>query len=128
MTTAAAAAEAVFAAHLAVILFNLGGLAAVPLGAAFGWRFVRIRWWRLVHLALLALVAVQAALGRACILTLWQARLEARAEPVPLIAGWVERLIFWPLPLWVFAVLYVVVLGLALALYRLVPPRREPSG
>jgi hypothetical protein len=128
MTTAPVAAEAVFAAHLAVILFNLGGLVTVPLGAAFGWRFVRIRWWRILHLVLLAAVAAQAVLGRACLLTLWQARLEARAEPVPLIAGWVERLIFWPLPLWVFAVLYVVVLGLALALYRLVPPRRKASG
>jgi hypothetical protein len=128
MTTAAIAAEAVFAAHLAVILFNLGGLFAVPLGAALGWRFVRIRWWRLGHLALLALVAVQAALGRACILTLWQARLEARAEPVPLIAGWVERLIYWPLPLWVFALCYALVFAAAVALYRLVPPRREPSG
>ena len=124
MTTAAIAAEAVFAAHLAVILFNLGGLFAVPLGAALGWRFVRIRWWRLGHLALLALVAVQAALGRACILTLWQARLEGSATAAPLLMRWVEGLVYWRLPLWVFAALYIVVFGYALALLRLVPPRR----
>ncbi len=118
------AADAVLAAHLAIILFNVLGLVAVPLGAACGWRFVRIRWWRILHLALLAAVAGQALVGRACVLTLWQAALTGPpAERTPLIMRWVGRLIYWRLPVWSFAVLYVVVLGYALALLRLVPPR-----
>lgn len=121
-----ALAEAVLAAHLAIILFNLFGLVAVPLGAARGWRFVHIAWWRLLHVALLAAVAGQALWGRACILTLWQDALAgAGAARAPLIAGWIDRLIYWPLPLWVFAVLYVAVFGYALALLWLVPPRRR---
>jgi hypothetical protein len=116
------AADAILAAHLAIILFNVFGLVAVPIGSACGWCFVRIRWWRVLHVALLAVVAVQAALGRACILTLWQARLEGASAPPPLIMGWVEGAIYWPLPLWVFAVLYAVVFGYALLLLRLVPP------
>ena len=121
--------EAVLAAHLAIILFNLFGLVAVPLGAMRGWRFVHIRWWRVLHVLSLAAVAAQAALGRACILTIWQYELaDATARPTPLIAGWIDRLIYWPLPLWVFAVLYVLVFGYALALLRLVPlqPRSKP--
>jgi hypothetical protein len=117
------AAEAILAAHLAIILFNLFGLVMVPLGAACGWRFVRIRWWRVLHLGLLAVVALQAAFGRACILTLWQARLAGSAAPAPLIVSWVDRLVYWPLPLWVFALVYLLVFGYAAALYRLVPPR-----
>jgi hypothetical protein len=116
-------ADVILAAHLAIVLFNLFGLVAVPLGALCGWRFVRIRWWRALHLALLAVVALQAALGRACVLTLWQAELEGAAAPLPLIVGWVDRLLYWPLPLWVFAILYVLVFGYAVLLYRLVPPR-----
>jgi Protein of Unknown function (DUF2784) len=116
-------AEAVLAAHLAIILFNLFGLVAVPLGALCRWRFVHIRWWRLLHLALLAAVALQATAGRACILTLWQAELEGGKAPPPLIMSWVDRLVYWPLPLWVFALLYVLVFGYALLLFRLVPPR-----
>jgi len=117
-------AEAVLAAHVAVILFNLFGLVAVPIGAVCGWHFVHIRWWRLLHVASLAVVAVQATLGRACILTLWQARLEGSATAAPLLMRWVEGLVYWRLPLWVFAALYIVVFGYALALLRLVPPRR----
>jgi Protein of Unknown function (DUF2784) len=118
----------VLASHVAIILFNLFGLVAVPIGAVCGWRFVHIRWWRLLHILLLAAVAVQALLGRACILTEWQGDLAgAGPHPAPLIAGWINRLIYWPLPIWVFAVLYVAVLGYALALLWLVPPRRLPA-
>ncbi len=117
-------ADAIFAAHVAIILFNLFGLVAVPIGAMCGWRFVRVRWWRVLHILLLAAVAVQALLGRACILTLWQAALAGAAQDrAPLIAHWVNRLIYWPLPIWVFAVMYLVVFGYALALLWLVPPR-----
>ncbi|HEY3909636.1 MAG TPA: DUF2784 family protein [Stellaceae bacterium] len=121
-----AAAEAILAGHVAIILFNLFGLIAVPIGALCGWRFVRIAWWRVLHIALLAVVAVQAVAGRACILTLWQAAMSgAAAAPTPLIMDWVDRLIYWRLPIWVFGALYLAVFGYALALFWLVPPRRN---
>jgi hypothetical protein len=118
----------VLAAHLGVILFNLFGLVAIPLGAWRGWPFVRIRWWCALHIAVLGIVALQALLGRACFLTLWEGELLERAGEAaasgPLIASWVSRLIFWPLPLWVFAALYVAVCFYALLLWRFVPPDR----
>jgi uncharacterized protein DUF2784 len=118
-------AEAILAAHIAIILFNVFGLIAVPLGALCGWRFVRVRWWRVLHLVLLGTVALQAVVGRACILTFWQAALaEGATSPTPLIMGWVNRMIYWPLPIWVFAALYLLVFGYALALLWLVPPAR----
>jgi hypothetical protein len=120
------AAEAILASHVAIILFNLFGLIAVPIGALRGWRFVRIAWWRVLHIAALAAVAVQAVAGRACILTVWQAEMSGAAtEPKPLIMGWVDRLIYWHLPMWVFAALYLAVFGYALALLWFVPPRRN---
>ena len=121
-------ANLVLALHAAIILFNVFGLVAVPIGAACGWRFVRIRWWRILHVLLLAVVAAQALSGRACILTEWQAALAgAAANPSPLIARVVDDLIYWPLPIWVFAVLYVIVFGYAVALFWLVPPDRTAS-
>jgi hypothetical protein len=120
-------ADIVLGFHLLVILFNLFGLVAIPLGGWLGWRFVRIFWWRALHVAILALVAVQAVLQQACFLTLWQAALMRRAgeaaSDAPLIVRAVHWLIFWPLPLWVFAVLYVAVCAYVLLLWRLVPPR-----
>ena len=92
-------ADAVLAGHVMIILFNISGLLVVPIGGLFGWRFVRIRWWRMLHVLLLAAVAAQALLGRACILTLWQAALNgAAAAPPPLIARFVNGMIYWPLP------------------------------
>jgi hypothetical protein len=119
-------ASMVLAFHVGVILFNLFGLVAIPLGAWRRWRFVRIFWWRALHLAILAVVALQALLDRACFLTLWQSALLQRAgeagSPAPLIERWVSRLIFWPLPLWFFAALYVGVSVYTLLLWRFVPP------
>ena len=120
-------ARAVLAAHVAIIVFNVVALVVIPLGAWLGWRFVRGFWWRALHLAILALVAVQALLARACFLTLWQSALERRAgeaaPSAPLIERWVHDLIFWPLPLWLFAALYVAAYLYALLRWRLVPPR-----
>lgn len=119
----AALAAAILGVHLAVIAFNVAGLVAIPLGAWRGWRWVRGFWWRLAHLLALAAVAAQALAGRACILTLWQAEAGGGAHPAPLIAGWIERVVFWPLPLWFFAGLYVAVWLYVAFLWWRVPPR-----
>jgi uncharacterized protein DUF2784 len=121
-------ANAVLFFHLAIILFNLFGLVVIPLGAWRGWGFVRVFWWRALHLAILALVAVQAIFDQICFLTAWQSALQRAggdaASDAPFIARMVNRLIFWPLPLWVFALIYVAVCVWAIALWWLVPPTR----
>lgn len=124
--TLIALADVVLFVHLAVILFNVFGMLVIPLGAWRKWRFVHIFWWRAMHVAILFVVAVQALLERACFLTLWQSDLlqsaGTAASPEPLVQRWVGRLIYWPLPLWIFAVLYSVVLIYVALLWWLVPP------
>ena len=125
-------AEVVLALHLGVILFNVFGLVAIPLGAWRGWRFVRLVGWRVLHLALMLAVAVQAIAGHACILTIWQEALAGLgAARAPLVMAWVNAAIFWPLPVWVFALAYVALFLYVLALLWLVPPawpgRRPPK-
>jgi hypothetical protein len=119
-------AEAVLLFHLGVVLFNIFGLIAIPLGGWRGWAFVRIFWWRALHLAVLAVVALQAVLDRVCFLTLWQSDLLRQAGEAasdgPLIQRWVTRAIFWPLPLWFFALLYAAVCIYTLFLWWAVPP------
>jgi hypothetical protein len=117
--------QAILAVHLAVIAFNVLGLIAIPLGAALNWRWVRVRWWRLLHIASWTVVALQALLGRACFLTLWQDALSGAANQPPLIERWIERAIFWPLPIWVFAALYLVLFAAVVAMWWLVPARRR---
>jgi hypothetical protein len=122
----AALATAVLLFHLLVVLFNVFGMIVIPLGAWRGWVFVRVWWWRALHVAILMLVAVQGVLGRACFLSLWQSALQRwageGASDAPFVARFINRLLFWPLPLWVFAVLYVAVCVYVLVLWWLVPP------
>ena len=122
-------ADLVLDIHFGIILFNVFGLVAVPLGGWLDWRFVRIFWWRALHVASWAVVAIQAVAGRACFLTLWQAALSGEQGGEPLVRQWIGKLIYWKLPLWVFAVGYCLVLVYTLALWRLVPAKRrkEPT-
>ncbi|HVX04806.1 MAG TPA: DUF2784 domain-containing protein [Rhodanobacteraceae bacterium] len=109
--------------HLAIIAFNVAGCVLVPVGAWRGWRWVRAFWFRLAHLLSLAVVALQALLGRACFVTIWQGDVSGNSHAQPLIADWINRLIYWPLPLSVFAAAYVVVFAYVIALWVCVRPR-----
>ena len=120
--------EAVLAVHVAIILFNVFGLVAVPIGAICNWRFVHILWWRVLHVLSLAAVAAQALAGQACFLTVWQDELAALQQPTePLIVRWVNQVVYWQLPIWVFALLYLIAFVYAVALLWLVPPQRLRS-
>lgn len=120
-------AHLVLGVHLGVILFNVAGLVVVPLGAWRRWSWVRGCIWRAAHLLSMAVVAAQAAAGRVCFLTLWQSELlrdaGRQADAAGLIQAWVDRLIFWPLPLSVFTALYLAVGVYTLGLWWWVPPR-----
>ena len=120
--------QAILAVHLVVIVFNVAGLVVIPLGARLGWRWVRVRWWRVLHIASWAVVAVQAALGRACFLTLWQDEVTGPGREPPLIMRVVNSLIYWPLPMWVFTAGYLALFGLVIALWWLVRPDRRIIG
>lgn len=123
--------QIVLGLHLVVIAFNIFGLFAVPLGAWRGWAWVRVMWWRVLHLVALSLVALQAILGDDCFLTVWESdllRAAGRQGYVePFIQTWVDKLIFWNLPLSFFTALYVVVWSYALLLWLWVPPARKAS-
>jgi hypothetical protein len=121
----ALAGELTLAVHLMVIAFNVVGLAVIPLGAWRGWPWVSVRWWRALHLASWALVAAQAALGRACILTIWQDQLEGAAPRPPLIERWVNSVVYWPLPIWAFGAIYLALFAAVVGFWFL--PATRPN-
>ena len=117
--------DLVLAIHFAVIAFNVVGLIAIPLGAAFGWRFVRAPTWRVLHALSWGIVALQAVAGRACFLTDWQYDLAGgEGNASPLVARLINAVIYWPLPLWVFAICYAAIFAIVLALFWIIPTRR----
>ena len=126
-STALFFADVILAMHGVIIAFNVLGLVLIPWGAWRSWKWVRRPFWRLAHLFALSIVALQALLGRACFLTLWQDHWLALAglqtSHQPLIQGWINRLLFWPLPMAFFVTLYVLVWGYVIWLWYQVPPR-----
>lgn len=115
--------------RLGIIFFNLSGLVVVPIDAWQNWRFVRAPVWRYLHILSLAVVVVQAVLGRACFLTICQDELTGGSdENQPLIARTIDAMIYWSIPILVIAVGYILIFAYAFALLWFVPPRRIGRG
>lgn len=120
-------ADALLVLHFATAAFIVGGLVLIWVGAALGWRWVRDPWFRYAHLFAIAFVAVEAVLGVACPLTLWEDLLRGGVEPESFVARWVRRLLYYEAPEWVFAAAYVAWTAATLVTLVLVPPRRRAA-
>ena len=118
-------ADAILVVHFLIVLFNVGGLVVVWIGAAFGWQWIRNPWYRYVHLAAMAFVAAEAVLGIACPLTVWEDALRGGARPESFVGRLVRWLMFYQAPEWVFTTAYVAWALATLVTLRLVPPRRR---
>ncbi|MCO5122027.1 MAG: DUF2784 domain-containing protein [Burkholderiaceae bacterium] len=121
-------ADVVLVAHFAVVVFVVGGLAAVLAGNRLGWRWVNGWWFRLAHLAAIAIVVAQAWLGRLCPLTTLESWLRLRAGAAgytgSFVEHWLGRVIFFETPFWAFTLAYTVFAALVLATWWYFPPRR----
>lgn len=118
-------ADAILVVHFAVVLFIVGGLLAVWLGAALRWRWIRSPWFRYAHLGAIAFVAGEAVLGIACPLTVWEDMLRGGVRAESFIGRWVRSVMFYEAPEWIFTAAYVAWTLATLATLRLVPPRRR---
>ena len=122
-------ADLVLLLHFAYVVFVVGGLALIWLGCALGWRWVRNRWFRVLHLAAITLVAVEAAANVMCPLTVLEDMLRPGEERgTRFIQRWLHAILFWDWPLWVFTAIYLAFGVLVAATLVLLPPRpRKPA-
>lgn len=121
----ALAADVLLVVHFAIAAFIVGGLVLVWIGAAARWGWVRNPWFRYVHLGAIAFVALEALLGYACPLTVWEDLLRGGVRPESFIGRWVYAALYYRAPEWVFAMLYVAWAVATLVTLRFVPPRRK---
>ena len=125
-----ALANAVLVLHVAVVLFVVGGLVLIVIGNWRRWRWVNTWWFRLAHLAAIAVVVAESWFGIVCPLTTLEAWLRVQAG-VPIHGGsgfiehWLQRLLYYDAPAWVFTLAYsAFALLVAVAWWRF-PPRRR---
>jgi hypothetical protein len=109
-------ADAVLLTHVSFVAFVIVGLLTILIGGACGWRWIRNPWFRALHLAAIGLVVVQAWLGVICPLTTLEMYLREQAGDATyrgtFIAHWLQKLLYYEAPPWVFIVCYSV-FGLA---------------
>jgi hypothetical protein len=120
-------ADVLVVVHFGVVVFIVGGLLLTWIGAPLGWRWVRNPWFRYVHLGAIGFVALEALLGVACPLTVWEDLMRGGARPDSFVARWVHRLLFYRAPEGLFTAAYLLWTLATLATLRLVPPRRRAA-
>lgn len=121
-------ADVVVVIHLAYVAFVVFGLLAILAGYLFKWQWIRNVPFRIVHLAMILIVAAEALAGIVCPLTTLEKYLRARAGQTvrdgSFVGQLVHDLLFYNAPAWFFTVAYCVFGGMVLLTFALVPPRR----
>jgi hypothetical protein len=120
-------ADAVLLVHFGVVVFVVGGLLFVVAGNLLRWRWVNNGWFRLAHVLAIAVVVAQAWLGKVCPLTALESWLRARAGLAgyrrSFIEHWVQRMLYYEAPWWVFTLAYTAFGLLVLLAWWYFPPR-----
>lgn len=121
------AADSVLVVHAMFVAFVVLGLTCILAGKLLSWSWVRNPWFRLAHLAAITIVVLQSWFGALCPLTLWEMELREKAGdasyPGSFVAHWLETLLYYQAPEWVFTVCYTVFGALVTASWFWVRPR-----
>jgi hypothetical protein len=115
-------ADFILIVHFAFVLFVVGGLALIWIGAACEWRCVRNFWFRIAHLAAVVFVAGESVAGIWCPLTIWEDALRGAHAEKSFVARWVHSILFYDFPEWVFTAAYIAFALVVAATWRWVAP------
>jgi len=117
-------ADLILIVHFCFVLFVVGGLFLIWLGAMRSWRWVRNFWYRITHLAAMLFVAGESVAGMVCPLTVWEDALRGRGHESGFIQRWVGRLLYYDFPEWVFIAAYLLfALAVVITFIRVRPER-----
>ena len=126
------AADTILITHALIVGFIVFGLVFIFIGKRRSWTWVRNPWFRYAHLAAIGIVVLQSWFGAICPLTIWEMELREKAgEAVysgAFVAHWVESILYYRAPEWVFVVCYTGFGLLVAAAWYWVRPRRFVKG
>ena len=119
-------ADTVLALHLGIVLFVVAALVLVVGGNWRGWRWVNHLGFRLAHLAAIGVVVAESWFGVTCPLTTLEMWLRARAGASTYREGfvehWLQRILYYDAPPWVFTLGYTLFGLLVAATWWYFPP------
>ncbi len=121
------AADVLLLTHVLFVLFVVFGLVLIYVGNVCRWSWVRNPWFRLCHLLAIGIVVLQSWVGVICPLTVWETALRKKgggeAYSGTFIGHWLEKLLYWQFPPWVFVVIYTLFGAAVLGSWFWVRPR-----
>lgn len=121
------AADLLLFGHVLFVAFVVFSLVLIVIGKLIDWTWVRNPWFRFAHLAAIGIVVLQSWLGVICPLTTWEMALRQHVDEAvysgSFIAHWLESLLYYQAPAWLFTVCYTVFAGIVVACWFWVPPR-----
>ena len=121
------AADAVLLLHTLFVIFVVIGLILLFVGKARSWSWVRNPWFRVAHLLAITIIVVQSWFGVICPLTSLEMALRSRAGDAvytgSFIAHWLENILYYQAPPWVFMVCYSVFGVLVVGSWFWISPR-----
>jgi hypothetical protein len=122
------ASDVILFGHVLFVVFVVFGMALILAGGFLKWAWVRNPWFRVVHLAAIGVVVLQSWAGVICPLTTWEMALRERAGAATysgsFIAHWLESILYFQAPAWVFAVCYTAFAAVVVASWFWIRPRR----
>ena len=125
-------ADAILVTHVLFVAFVVFSLILIFVGKFLSWLWVRNPWFRITHLLGIGVVVLQSWFGVICPLTIWEMDLRSKAGETiyedSFITHWLNELLYYQAPSWVFVVCYTAFGGLVLASWFLVRPRAFSVG
>ncbi len=118
-------ADIVLIVHFLYVLFVVGSLPIIWIGAYYQKSFVRNPWFRYLHLAAILFVVVESLLGIVCPLTVLENTLRQIETESSFIHLWVHQILFYRFPEYVFTIIYVLFASLVAATFIWVPPKTK---
>ena len=122
-------ANVVLVLHVGIAVFVVAGLLLIVVGNIGRWSWVNNFWFRVAHLAAIGVVVAESWLGFVCPLTTLEMWLRSRAGEASYGGGfiehWLQQLLYYSAPPWVFIAAYTVFAVLVLASWWYFPPRSE---
>ena len=117
-------ADVILVIHFLFVLFIVAGFGAIWIGWWRGWKWIRNRVFRVIHLGAMLFVAAESLFGYLCPLTIWEDMLRggSHGAPAGFLQRWISRLLYYDFPGWVFTVAYTVFAILVLATFFIVRP------
>jgi hypothetical protein len=121
-------ADALLFGHVLFVAFIVFGLALILIGKPANWSWVRNPWFRILHLAAIGIVVLQSWVGIRCPLTTWEVAFRQRAGEAAysgsFVSHWLETILYYQAPEWVFTTCYTVFATTVIASWYWVRPRR----